>query len=1013
MILKDTSRFQEVWYNFVKTGSYCNYTKDSYAYKEFWLREDDRCRNGLKLNDLYIPGTYYFYLNYYPILAKDEKTGRKKQIAPRFTDVDLEYFTIIEKARKEKKGVILAKPRRTGFSFKNSCLIVHEYNFYRDAKCVIGAYLSDLSTNTMSMCLDGLNWLDKYTEWKKQRNPDTRTFVKARYKETIDGIDIWKGFNSQIEVVTFKDNPFASIGKCMAKGTKVLMYDGSFKNIEDVVVGDKLMGPDSKERNVLSTTIGKDWMYEIQQERGISYTVNSEHNLYLEQRCNSNAVKDDGIKILTPLEFLKLPKYKQLYTTGIKANQINFKSSEILIDPYYLGLWLGDGNSCGPAITIGDKENELLEYLEKFYSSFKEHNIKIYRKNNSNCSTIRLTKSTCNNELHNLLKYYKLINNKHIPKEYLINSIDVRLQILAGLIDSDGYKINDTYYEIIQKNKVLADNIVFLTRSLGFYTKISEKKSTIKGKDCGIVYRIMFTGDFSKIPVKVKRKKCKHKNTRTNPLRTRIKVEKKYYGDYYGFELDGDHLYLLEDFTITHNTTNIFIFEEGGKFPNLIESYNISEPCWRDGEDMIGIPIIYGTGGDMEGGTVEFAEMFYNPEKFNLLAFDNIWDDDKSGSKCGWFIPANRMRFGKFEYEGKTVDLVDVDGNSNVEAATASIMKLRELKSKSGVDKDYRDTITQFPLKPAEAFLRSGYNKFPVAELQQVLGKIESTKSYEYDEKYVELFFNEKAPRGVDYNILHNAKPLVDYPVKEVQREGCIVVYEFPIELPDGTTPPELYMIAHDPTKNDDEGNSLAGIQVFKTHRYFNLYGHDEVVAEFYGRRGKDEINEILEKLAMWYGLSNKMLFFENAVGNTKEYFERKKKLHYLCTQPQTIFNKKAAFTSTGNIIYGYPMSNQYIKAEAEDYLKEWLLEDRNKEGNLKNLHLLKSRMLLKQLIAYNRDGNFDAVMTAVGWASGRRERFNIYEKEKERENKTNKLDFLINNKKVFNNGSKSVRVRS
>jgi hypothetical protein len=187
MILKDTSRFQEVWYNFVKTGAYCNYTKDSYAYKEFWLREDHRCRNGLKLNDLYIPGAYYFYLNYYPILAKDEKTGRKSRICPRFTDVDLEYFTIIERARKEQKGVILAKPRRTGFSFKNSCLVTHEYNFYKEAKCVIGAYLSDLSTNTMSMCIDGLNWLDKHTEWKKQRNPDTRTFVKARYKETVDG----------------------------------------------------------------------------------------------------------------------------------------------------------------------------------------------------------------------------------------------------------------------------------------------------------------------------------------------------------------------------------------------------------------------------------------------------------------------------------------------------------------------------------------------------------------------------------------------------------------------------------------------------------------------------------------------------------------------------------------------------------------------------------------------------------------------------------------------------------
>ena len=132
--------FQEASYSFQDHGVYTQYPIGTYQFDEFWEEETRKCKEGITHGELYIPGAYYFYLNYTQIELKNTKTGRKNKGFPIFTDVDLEYFTFIEKARKQQKGIVLVKPRRIGFSYKSAAIIAHEFSFFRDAKCIIGAF---------------------------------------------------------------------------------------------------------------------------------------------------------------------------------------------------------------------------------------------------------------------------------------------------------------------------------------------------------------------------------------------------------------------------------------------------------------------------------------------------------------------------------------------------------------------------------------------------------------------------------------------------------------------------------------------------------------------------------------------------------------------------------------------------------------------------------------------------------------------------------------------------------
>ena len=355
-------------------------------------------------------------------------------------------------------------------------------------------------------------------------------------------------------------------GKCMGIDTPILMYNGDIKMVQDIKVGDQLMGDDSTPRNVLSLARGREMMYDIIPTKGDKYTVNESHILSLKMSSNYNNKKynhpkKNDIHDVSLLEYLNLPKGFKDILKGYRVG-VEFRCKDVDIEPYFLGLWLGDGTSQTTGITTLD--DCVINYINE-YSERLNSRVVICDTNGTRCCTYSIVNSSTNkennfkgnNKLLNMLKNYNLLLNKHIPKIYKCNSRQVRLELLAGIIDSDGCESRGGY-DIIQKNETLLDDIIYVARSLGFaaYKKVCKKSCMYKGeKKEGVYYRTNIHGKgLEDIPVKCERKKVEPRRQIKDALNTGIKVEKREIDNYYGFELDGNRRYLLGDYTVTHNT---------------------------------------------------------------------------------------------------------------------------------------------------------------------------------------------------------------------------------------------------------------------------------------------------------------------------------------------------------------------------------------------------------------------------------------------------------------------------
>ncbi len=400
---------------------------------------------------------------------------------------------------------------------------------------------------------------DEYTE------TDSTKTVKSKLKDDVK-LNIFRSIELMTtQVVKGRSNSLiitgmAGVGKCHGKGTKIMMFDCSIKNVEDIKVGDMVMGDDSKPRLVMSLGRGKDMMYKINPIKGDSFTCNSEHILSLVSNSGGDKNKIINISII---DYIKLPdsmkKRYKLYRVPLF-----FKEKEVKVDPYLIGLWIGDG-SRNSGISITTVDNEIVNYLE---SVAVEENCSLFNNNHNNdkCPTYRITtnnkigKGRHTNSLLTKFNHYDMINveEKFIPNDYLHNSELNRKKLLAGLIDSDGYYYKHAKcYHISTKWHSLAKQIQFLCRSLGYACSISEKLvknvNNIKGYN-KIYYSINISGDFHDVPVLLKRKMAEKRIQVKNVLRTGFKIEEIGYDDYYGFTINDNHLYLLEDFTVTHNT---------------------------------------------------------------------------------------------------------------------------------------------------------------------------------------------------------------------------------------------------------------------------------------------------------------------------------------------------------------------------------------------------------------------------------------------------------------------------
>lgn len=354
-------------------------------------------------------------------------------------------------------------------------------------------------------------------------------------------------------------------GKCLAKGTKVLMFDGSSKKVEDVKIGDVLMGPDSMPRNVISLAHGFEEMYDIIPTKGEKYTVNESHILSLKITGTNSGCVVKGksylsgeIVNISVKDYLKTSKTFKHWAKGYRVG-VDFpkQEKELKIDPYFLGMWLGGGSRGDACITTIDKE--VIDYLIRYADSIGC--IGELREYNGRTTTVyfkdKIHKGRSGCTILNALKYHECLYEKHIPSEFKCGSREVRLNILAGLIDSDG-SLSQGCVDFISKNESLANDFCFIARSLGFAAYIKKcikkcKNSTVKNHSAEYC-RVSLSGDLSMIPTKILRKKAQERQQNKNVLMTGIKVNPVGYGEYFGFTLDGDSLFLLSDFTVTHNT---------------------------------------------------------------------------------------------------------------------------------------------------------------------------------------------------------------------------------------------------------------------------------------------------------------------------------------------------------------------------------------------------------------------------------------------------------------------------
>jgi hypothetical protein len=392
----------------------------------------------------------------------------------------------------------------------------------------------------------------------------------------------------------------------------------------------------------------------------------------------------------------------------------------------------------------------------------------------------------------------------------------------------------------------------------------------------------------------------------------------------------------------------VILLEEAGAFPNLKDSFAAITPALTAGAYITGQIIIFGTGGDMESGTVDFADMFYNPEVYGLLPFINIWDADAENSTCGFFHPVT------WNMEG----FYDENGNSNIEAATRfEDERRRAILEKSSSSSTLQKHIQEFPYCPSEAFLTVSMNNFPVVELRNQLNKVIHEKLQHKKGTCVTL---ERVEGKVTAkpDLLGKLEPVLNYQPKLDDLKGCPIIYEYPIDNP----PKGLYKIGYDPYRQDlSQGVSLAAIYVYKTTHKFS-YKRNIIVAEYVGRpQEADDVNRIASLLGDLY---NAEIMHENEVTHVKNYFRRIKRLDQLAVQPDAVISKSIQDSKVARV-YGIHMPEK-IKDDGEKYIKDWLLEvrDFDENGNpILNLETIYSIGLLEELIRYSKKGNFDRVM--------------------------------------------------
>lgn len=347
------------------------------------------------------------------------------------------------------------------------------------------------------------------------------------------------------------------VGKCLGRGVDVLLFDGSCIPVEQVKVGDSLMGPDGKARAVTALARGRAPMYRITPIKGASWTCNDMHVLTLVNSYTGKVIDVPLDKWLTSDKRFK-HDYKQ-FSVGIDAFGAHGDCVHA-VDPYFLGVWFGDGSKSLDdgrlaRVAITKPDQEILAVCEEVALKF---GLSVKRYNATGCPTWTLTSSNAVHSNGLLVAMRGLLGTElNVPSHYACAPRAVRLQFLAGFLDTDG-ELTHGCFTLTQKREDYARAVWWIARSLGFAATFRSRLGRCRLSDGslfeGTYWRVTISGDTHLIPTRIPRKQAAPRQQIKNATRTGFSVVPIGEDDYFGFVLDGDGRFLLGDFTVTHNT---------------------------------------------------------------------------------------------------------------------------------------------------------------------------------------------------------------------------------------------------------------------------------------------------------------------------------------------------------------------------------------------------------------------------------------------------------------------------
>lgn len=988
--LHNTDKFRQAAIFFQEHGCYTLAPRGTTDYNKYWERETDRCINGYTAPDGEgITGYNYFYLNYSPIfkLVETEYTDRNGDIRkrrervlqfPSFWDYDYYYFCAIEEAEQQGKHMAVLKSRQRGYEQPYSELVATPNGFVQMGSLKVGDEIWNPDGKTTKV-------LEIYEQG-----------FKDVYKLTLaDGRSVRCGADHLWEVVCannhFKHKVLTThdllnnglYNQCTVKGKmynaykyylpaiEPLQYSKKQQDIPAYVLGALLGDGAITKRTPKISSVDQEILDRIQCLLGDGFefkydpTTTCEYRIIDKERfLHKDEFKNgqygvnrlhrwiDQLRLCVSCAYKFIPdQYKygsieQRYelirglmdTDGYisKDGSMSFvNTSKQLIDDFVevlrsLGILCsvskrapGKGGTHNGRAIFGTKFSYVV-YIKGnpdiFHLSRKRNRIKKNRKF-SNKVAITNIEYLGEQEKQRCI-FVSNENHLYLTRDYIPthNSFKGASMLVRNYMLIPGSK----NFAVASEQKFLVGDGL-LTKAwqiMDFLDKHTEwAKQRLVSTRMERVSGYKVTDEFGK------------------------QTEQGYLSSIVGITLKNDPE------RIRGTRGKLVLWEEGGKFPDLLDAWRIEQPSVETDDGVaFGLMIAFGTGGTIGASFEGLKELFYKPNANNVLAFPNIWDDGRENTECGFFVPAY-SNLESFDDDGNQ-KFMDKDGNSLKELAIQNLIDQRNKIKDGGASQQSIDRfISERPMKPAEAVLELGKNIFPRKLLMDQLTRIRTNKKLQSMKHIVDLEWDGNG------QVKATEKPsgdITNYPLKKGDKpHGSVVIWEYPVKDP----PLGLYIGGCDPYDHDDSfTNSLGSTFIFKRVRAGEAWT-DVIVAEYSGRPDTaEEYYENVRKLLTFY---NARLLFENERKGIYPYFTNKHCDYLLADQPDKIISEVFKDSKVQRR-KGCHMTKQ-IRAYGEGLILEWLL-DEFEEGH-PNVERVYSEPLIEELIENDGVRNVDRVI--------------------------------------------------